>query len=235
MSHLVTVDGGAAGAGAGEARRRRLEAARLYLIVEAEPGGRPAAEVVAPALAGGVDIVQLRDKEGGDEAIVSAARSLRSVCDEHDALLVLNDRPDLVLDSGADGVHLGQDDVSVDEARALLGSDSLVGLSTHSEEQIAAAGDSLADYIAVGPVHATPTKPGRPPVGVELVRHAARAAAKPFFAIGGLDESNVREVVGAGAERVAVVRAIRDAKDPRAAAEGLRRAVLEEARAGPAR
>jgi thiamine-phosphate pyrophosphorylase len=219
----------------GERRRRRLAAARLYLIIEAKPRGRPAEDVVEPALAGGVDMVQLREKVTDDDAIVAAARSFRALCDEHGALLILNDRPELVLDCAADGVHLGQEDASVDEARAVLGGDALVGVSTHSAAQIAAARDSSADYIAVGPVHATPTKPGVAAVGEELVRHAAEHAARPFFAIGGIDAANAPAVAAAGATRIAVVRAIRDAEDPHAAAETLRAALPTEARAGTAR
>lgn len=222
----------AAGDGQPAARRERLADARLYLILEAEPHGRPATELLEAALAGGVDMVQLREKDRDDGAVCEAARAFRAVCDPHGALLILNDRPDLALECGADGVHLGQDDVSVDEARAILGADALIGVSTHNRDQIAAAHGSLADYLAVGPVYATPTKPGVPPVGESLVRHAAAHAGKPFFAIGGIDTDNVGAVAAAGAERVAVVRAVRDADDPRAAARALRAAVSGEARAG---
>lgn len=218
----------------GDERRERLDAARLYLIVAAAPHERPAAELVRPALEGGVDVVQLRDKAADDAAVLAAAHDLRGLCDEHGALLILNDRPELVLLCGADGVHLGQADASVDEARALLGGDALIGVSTHSPAQIAAARESLADYLGVGPVHATPTKPGAEPVGEALVAHAAAQAGKPFFAIGGIDRANVAGVVAAGAERVAVVRAIGEAHDPRAAAAALRRAVEEGAHAGAA-
>lgn len=219
----------------GPRRRERLDAARLYLILEARPRGRPAAEVLVPALAGGVDVVQLREKDGGDDDVLEAAREFRAACDEHGALLILNDRPDLALDCGADGVHLGQGDASIDAARALLGADALVGVSTHTPEQIAAARDSLADYIAVGPVHATPTKPGAKPVGEALVRHAAEHAGRPFFAIGGIDVRNARAVAAAGAGRVAVIRAIRDADDPRAAAEALRAAIASPVAGGAPR
>jgi len=218
----------------GEARRSRLAAARLYLIVEAEPGGRPATELVEPALAGGVDVIQLREKERSDAVIVDAALSIRELCASYGALAILNDRPELALESDCDGVHLGQGDASVDEARAVLGGDALIGVSTHTADQVAAARASSADYIGVGPVHATPTKPDAQPVGTALVRHAALHAAKPFFAIGGIDVGNVGAVVAAGAEGVAVVRAIRDAADPRAATEALRAAVAGGARTGAA-
>lgn len=218
----------------GAARRARLEAARLCLIVDAQPGGRPAETLVEEALEGGVDVVQLREKDADDSRIVESARSLRSLCRRHDALLILNDRLELVLDAGCDGVHLGQDDASVEEARALLGGDALIGVSTHTPDQIEAAGAAAADYIGVGPVYRTPTKPAARPVGVELVRHAAGHAGMPFFAIGGIEPGNARAVVDAGAGRLAVVRAIGDADDPKAAARALRLAVEEGVDAGAA-
>lgn len=205
-------------------RRARLQRAALYLVCPTRPGGRALAEVLAPALAGGVDVVQLRDKQATDEELAAAAATARALCDAAGALLILNDRPDLVAAADADGCHVGQDDTDVARARALAGPDALVGRSTHSPADIAAAGD--ADYIGVGPVHATPTKPGRPGVGLELVRHAAEHARVPFFAIGGIDSTNVGDVLVAGATRIAVVRAIADAADPRAAAAQLR-AVLD--------
>jgi thiamine-phosphate pyrophosphorylase len=205
----------------------RLRAARLYVAVECR-----AAHVVEAALRGGVDLVQLRDKDASDAAVVDAGRKLVALCHEHGALFVVNDRPDLALDCGADGVHLGQDDAPVEDARAEVGERLAIGVSTHSPDQIAAAEASSADYYAVGPVHATPTKPGRPAVGLELVRHAATAASKPWFAIGGIDPGNAREVAAAGARRIVVVRAIRDADDPEAAARALAAALETEAPVG---
>ncbi len=209
----------------GEHRRARLRAARLYLVVEAAPGGRPADGLLAASLAGGVDIVQLREKAASDAAIVAAGRRMRELCREHGALFIVNDRPDLALACAADGVHVGQEDAAAEEARRLVGNDLLVGVSTHSEEQVAAARASSADYLGVGPVLATATKPDVRPVGLELVRHAAAHAGKPFFAIGGIDRENVAEVAAAGADRIAVVRAIRDAGDPGEAAAALRAAL----------
>jgi thiamine-phosphate pyrophosphorylase len=205
----------------------RLRPARLYVAVECR-----AAHVVEAALRGGVDLVQLRDKDASDAAVVDAGRKLVALCHEHGALFVVNDRPDLALDCGADGVHLGQDDAPVEDARAEVGERLAIGVSTHSPDQIAAAEASSADYYAVGPVHATPTKPGRPAVGLELVRHAATAASKPWFAIGGIDPGNAREVAAAGARRIVVVRAIRDADDPEAAARALVAALETEAPVG---
>jgi thiamine-phosphate pyrophosphorylase len=207
-------------------RRARLQRAALYLICDTQPGGRALADVLGPALAGGVDVVQLRDKRASDGELLAAAATARELCDAAGALLILNDRPDLVAAAGADGCHVGQDDMDVAAARALAGPQVLVGRSTHTPADIAAAGD--ADYIGVGPVHATPTKPGRPAVGVELVRHAAAHAAVPFFAIGGIDATNLDAVLAAGARRIAVVRAIAEAADPRAAAAGLRAALDRE-------
>jgi thiamine-phosphate pyrophosphorylase len=206
-------------------RRGRLRRARLYLVIDATS----AARVLPAALAGGVDIVQLREKSAPDDAVVEAGRAMRALCDEHGALLIVNDRPDLALACRADGVHVGQDDEPLDSARELVGSELLVGISTHSPEQVDAGLGSAADYLGVGPVYATPTKPGRAPVGLELVRYAAeRAAVKPWFAIGGIDSGNAAAVAGAGATRIAVVRAIRDADDPHLAAAALRAAIQRE-------
>lgn len=204
----------------------RLRAARLYLVLEGS-----AAAAVEPALRGGVDLVQLRDKGADDDSIVAAGRDLCALCHAHGALFIVNDRPDLALACGADGVHLGQDDAPVERVRSEHGERLAIGLSTHSEEQIAAAEASSADYYAVGPVHATPTKPGRPAVGLGLVRHAAAVATKPWFAIGGIDPQRAAEVAAAGARRIVVVRAIRDATDPEGAARALRAAIETEAAA----
>ncbi len=213
-------------------RRQRLRDTRLYLVCDE---GTDA--FLVAALRGGVDIVQLRMKDAGDEEILAAARRFARVCAEHEALLILNDRPDLVQAAGVDGVHVGQDDVPVHRARALVGSDRLVGLSTHSPEQIERASPADVDYIGVGPVHATPTKPGRPAVGTELVRYGAEHARVPFFAIGGIDAANAAAVLAAGASRIAVVRALTLSDDPEASARELRAALLsaEAKRAGRAR
>jgi thiamine-phosphate pyrophosphorylase len=197
-----------------------LARARLYFITDAI-GSEP----LEAALSGGVDIVQLRLKDASDEEIVGVARQFRAACDRHGALFVLNDRPDLVDACRADGVHVGQADTSPSSARMTVGPGRIVGLSTHSRDQIEAAADEPVDYIAVGPVFQTPTKPGRLPVGRELVGFASRHARLPWFAIGGIDTRTAAEVVAAGAERLAVVRAIRDAADPAAAARALRAAL----------
>jgi thiamine-phosphate pyrophosphorylase len=199
-------------------RRRRLADARLYLVCDAQSDA-----FLDAALRGGVDIVQLRVKDPADDDVVlDAARSFARACAAHGALFILNDRPDLVAAAGADGVHVGQDDTPAADARATVGADRLIGLSTHSPAQIEAAAALDVDYIGVGPVHATPTKPGRPAVGTELVAYAAGHARTPFFAIGGIDATNVAAVRVAGADRIAVVRALTGADDPEAAARALR-------------
>ena len=203
-----------------ERRRVWLERSRLYLVCEARPAGREPEEILRPALQGGVDVVQLRDKSADSRDIVEAGRVFRRLCDAYDALFIVNDQAELAIACAADGVHLGQDDSDPQEVRRVIGHDGLIGLSTHSPEQINAARG--VDYISVGPVHRTPTKPEYEPVGIELVAYAAKRATLPFFAIGGIDAGNVDEVLDAGASRVALVRAIRDAGDPGEAARELR-------------
>jgi thiamine-phosphate pyrophosphorylase len=210
---------------AGPLRRERLRTARLYFVCDARPHGEDPEPLLRAALNGGVDIVQLREKELGRGEIERAAATFRRVCDTYSALFILNDDPDLARSCGADGVHVGQDDVAAEEARELLGPEAIIGLSTHSEGQIAAAAGRPVDHISVGPIWETPTKAGRPAVGLELIEHAAKAAPHPFFAIGGIDPGNVAQVIDAGAQRLCVVRAVRDAADPTAIAAELRRAV----------
>jgi len=206
----------------GPGRRRRLVDARLCFVVEARPRDRDPDALLDAALRGGVDVVQLRDKELPDDELVAAAAPFRRACDRHGALFVLNDRPDLVDACAADGVHLGQNDAPVAEARALVGPERIVGLSTHSREEMEAAEN--VDYLGVGTIFTTPTK-AEDAVGLELVRVAAETARLPWFAIGGIDLANVGLVAAAGAHGVAVVRAIRDAEDPEAAARELRAAL----------
>jgi thiamine-phosphate pyrophosphorylase len=194
--------------------RERLSRSHLYLVLAAGD-----VHVLGPALRGGVDIVQLRDKELDDDALVSAAVPFRQACDDHGALFVLNDRPDLVHACEADGVHVGRSDTPVAEARALIGHGRLLGLSASTLEELADVAG--ADYVGVT-AFATPTKDDAVAGGLELVRAAARTLAIPWFAIGGIDRSSVGEVTAAGAPGVAVVRAIRDADDPEAAARELR-------------
>jgi len=213
------------------ARRRLLAAARLYFVCEAQPDGRDPGELLAAAIEGGVDVIQMREKAPRcAEELIAFADPFARAAREHGALFFLNDEPGLVEACGADGVHVGQDDEPVAAARAMAGPAALVGLSTHSPEQFDAAiganGAARPDQISAGPVWATPTKPGRPAAGLELIAHAARAGGdSPWFAIGGIDLRSIGEVAAAGARRAVVVRAIRDAADPRAAAAELRAAL----------
>lgn len=190
---------------------------RLYLVLAAGD-----THVLEPALRGGVDIVQLRDKALGDDELISAAAVFRAACREHGALFIVNDRPDLVAACDADGVHVGRSDASVEGARAFVGRQRLVGVSASTRTEL----DDVAgaDYVGVT-AFATPTKEDAVPGGLALVEAAARGLQIPWFAIGGIDSSNVAEVVAAGAPGIAVVRAIRDADDPEAAARELRAAL----------
>jgi thiamine-phosphate pyrophosphorylase len=219
-------------------RRELLSRARLYLVCGPRPGDADITELIYAAVEGGVDVVQLRDKDRRDHELLKIARVAANACRKAGVLFIVNDRPDIAAVVDADGVHLGQADMPVHRARRVVGDERLVGLSTHTPEQIdrAAQLDRTArvDYIGVGPVHATPTKPGRPAVGLDLVRYAAEHAKVPFFAIGGIESANVRDVVAAGATRIAVVRAIAGAANPATAARELAAALREEARVGPA-
>jgi thiamine-phosphate pyrophosphorylase len=217
-----------------EQRSERLAAARVYFVCEARPNGADPRPLLDAAIRGGAGIIQLREKNLGAEELIQAARPFREAADASGALFVLNDRPDLVAACRADGVHVGQDDVSVAEARELAGAGALVGLSTHTEEQIekasAARGEERPDQLSVGPVWETPTKEGRPATGLGLVEIAARTATIPWFAIGGITPRTAPEVAAAGATRAVVVRAIRDADDPEAATRAIA-AALAGARA----
>ncbi|MFD2474946.1 thiamine phosphate synthase [Amycolatopsis silviterrae] len=212
----------------GDQIRARLADARLYLCTDARASRGDLAEFVDAALAGGVDIVQLRDKTGGApleaKQEIAALEVLAEACARHGALLSVNDRADVALAVGADVLHLGQDDIPVTLARRVLGEDVVIGRSTHSEEQAAAAAvEGGVDYFCTGPCWPTPTKPGREAPGLGVVRAAASLGTRrPWFAIGGVDLGRLPEVVEAGASRVVVVRAITEAEDPRAAAEALR-------------
>ncbi|MDQ3916142.1 MAG: thiamine phosphate synthase [Actinomycetota bacterium] len=202
-----------------------LRDARLYLVAEGNVRGGSLADLV-PELAGaGVDVLQLREKDTEAGPLFHAAQGLALACRTVGIPLFVNDRPDLAVAAGATGVHLGQDDLPVAAARR-VSPGLLTGWSTHSEEQIDAvlAWDERPDYIAVGPLFETPTKPGRPATGLGLVRYAAANVPDelPWFAIGGIGHDNLPEVLDAGARRIVVVRAIADAQDPAEAAARLR-------------
>jgi thiamine-phosphate pyrophosphorylase len=190
--------------------------ARLYLVTGARPD---LAAFLEAAVRGGVDLVQVRENRLLDRELLTVLEEARAVTRRLGVPLVVNDRPDLAVLVGADCVHVGQDDLPVEAVRRF---GLPVGLSTHAPDQLARA---EADYVSIGPVFATPTKEGRPPTGLEYVSHAAAHARLPWFAIGGIDETNVQEVVAAGASRIAVVRALGEADDPERAARALRTAL----------
>ncbi|HWO62299.1 MAG TPA: thiamine phosphate synthase [Umezawaea sp.] len=201
--------------------RQRLAAAKLYLCTDARTDRGDLADFADAALAGGVDVVQLRDKGLEARQEIAALEVLAEACARHGALLSVNDRADVAAAVDADVLHLGQDDLPVPAARELLGDDVVIGRSTHDVEQMtAAATEPGVDYFCTGPCWPTPTKPGRPAPGLDLVR--ATSSERPWFAIGGIDLTNLHEVLDAGATRIVVVRAITAAEDPGAAARELR-------------
>jgi thiamine-phosphate pyrophosphorylase len=202
-------------------RRQRLKWARLYFVCDARPLGEHPEPLLRAALTGGVGMVELRDRENPRYVIERAGQTFRRLADTYGAPFIVNDDSYLAADLLADGVHLGQEDMSPTEARRLLGPEAIIGLSTHSREQIEAASEQPVDYISVGPIWETPTKEGRPGTGLELISEAAQIATRPWFAIGGITTDNVSEVVGAGARRICVVRAIKEADDPAEAARAL--------------
>jgi thiamine-phosphate pyrophosphorylase len=214
---------GVAGQSGPDELRARLATARLYLCTDARERQGDLAGFLDAVLAGGVDIVQLRQKgvEAGEE--LRLLDIFREACDRHGKLLAVNDRADVAFASGADVLHVGQGDLPAAVARRILGPGPLIGVSTHSEaETEAGAGDPAADYFCAGPVWPTPTKPGRPAPGLGLISYAAGlATTKPWFAIGGIDEDTLVDVLEAGARRIVVVRAMTEAADPGAAAARL--------------
>lgn len=219
---------------AGDRRRSALADARLYVCVDLSRGLPELLDFAEAAFRGGVDILQVRDKHAEARAEVEALRALRPVAEAHGALLAANDRADVAVLAGVDVLHLGQGDLTTEDARALVGPEVLVGRSTRTIEQMREAeADPGIDYFCTGPVWETPTKPDRAAVGLELPRAAAELASTsqaptPFFAIGGIDVGRVPEVREAGAERIVVVRAVTAARDPEAAARALRDALVRE-------
>lgn len=193
----------------------RLGSRRLYLCTPDRPDLVP---FVAACIRGGVDLVQLREKRLEGRALVARARQAAEVCRDNGVPLIVNDRPDVALDAGADGVHVGQEDVSPAVARRIVGPDALVGLSTHTSEELAASAAAPVDYISVGPVVTTPTKPGRRGTGPGYVSLACEKAAHPFFVTGGVTPDTVGALVDLGARRFVVVRYLTEADDPERAA-----------------
>jgi thiamine-phosphate pyrophosphorylase len=207
--------------GDGRARRERLADARLYLCTPDRPD---LAEFLDAVLSGGVDVVQLREKGVEARRELALCEVLADAAGRHGALWSVNDRADVAFAAGPDVLHLGQDDLPVQVARTLLGSAVVVGRSCHDRAQVAAAAvETGVDYFCVGPTWPTPTKPGRPAPGLPLLRYASQlGTARPWFAIGGIDEGNLDQVLDAGARRVVVVRALTEAADPHQAARRLR-------------
>ena len=201
--------------------RARLADARLYLCTDARRSRGDLLPFLDAVLAAGVDIIQLREKRLEAREELGLLEVFADACRRHGRLLAVNDRADVALAAEADVLHLGQDDLPVPVARAILGPEPLIGRSSHSQAQAdAAATEPGADYFCAGPVWTTPTKPGRPATGLRLLRHAAQSApARPWFAIGGISLGRLDEVLAAGATRVVVVRAITEAADPAAATE----------------
>ena len=211
-----------------------LAGRRLYLCTPDRPD---LAAFVAACVAGGVDIVQLRDKSLDARPLLRRAAVVRAVCADHGVTFVLNDRPDLALEAGADGVHVGQDDAPPALARRILGSDAIVGLSTHDPDQLEQALDEPVDYLSAGPVVPTPTKPGREGTGVAYAALATARSARPVFVTGGVSPTTVPALAAAGVRHFVVVRWLTEAADPRSAARALRdavdRALDGEAKAEP--
>jgi thiamine-phosphate pyrophosphorylase len=205
---------------------------RLYLCTPDRPD---LAGFVAACISGGVDVVQLRDKHLEARALVARARVVRDVCRDRGVPFVLNDRPDLALEVGADGVHVGQEDAPAVLARRILGPDRIIGLSTHHPSELSDATAEPVDYVSAGPIVATPTKPGRLGTGIEYVHYVARIARAwpgrdepmPFYVTGGVTPQVVRTIARAGGRRFVVVRYLTESDNPLAAAHRLRSAIDE--------
>lgn len=196
-------------------RLSRLKAARLYLCSGLRRDRDDLAQFLDAVLVGGVDVVQLREREAPRDELLAAAATFRAAAQRHDALFIVNDDPTLAVEVDADGVHVGQEDPTPEQARAVVGRQRLVGRSTHSVQEIDRALGEDCDYFAVGPVHATPTKAGRSPIGLEPVRHAANSAGdRPWFVTGGMAPATAPAVIAAGGRRLVVVRALTEAHDP---------------------
>ena len=202
--------------------RRDLTGRRLYLCTPDRPD---LAEFVSACIAGGVDVVQLREKHLEARALLARARVVGDVCRAHGVPFVLNDRPDLALDAGADGVHVGQGDAPVTLARRILGPDAIVGLSTHGADDLAAAAAEDVSYISAGPVEPTPTKPGRPGTGLGYAADASTRSPVPVFVTGGVTPDRIPDLAAAGVRHFVVVRFLTEAPDPMVAARALRDAI----------
>ncbi|MBD2189539.1 thiamine phosphate synthase [Pseudanabaena mucicola] len=209
----------------GQVRRQKLQDAQLYLVTMPVDN---IAEVVESALQGGVQIVQYRQKDGEDSTRFAIAKQLCEICHKYDALFLINDRVDIAIAVGADGIHVGQTDLPVPVVRHILNTnggkstDYIIGQSTTNPQELAIAMNNQVDYVGVGPVHATPTKPNKETAGHEYVNYAAQNISIPWFAIGGIDTQNLMATVNAGAKRVAVVRSIMQSEHPHLIAKQMR-------------
>ena len=209
--------------------QERMNDARLYLVAPARLTAGRLADLVPELVAAGVDLIQLREKEAEAGEVLRLGGPVLEACREAGVPLIINDRPDIAIALRADGVHVGQGDLPIEFTRRLI-EDGIVGLSTHAPGEIdrALSRSDLIDYFAVGPCFTTPTKPGRPAAGLDLVRYAVEQHTMlPWFAIGGINEANLDEVIASGATRVVVVRAITEATDPISAAEILKKRLLD--------
>ncbi len=214
----------------GGLRRQRLQWARLYFVCDALPHEKDPESMLNAAMTGGAGLIELRDRERPRRVIERSGHTFRRLANTYSALFIVNDDPYVALSCERMGFTSARTTWTRPRHARIMGPDAIIGLSTHTREQIEAAAESPVDYISVGPIWETPTKEGRPATGLGLIREAAEAARKPWFAIGGIDTGNVDQVVDAGASRLCVVRAIRDAEDPRAAATTLFDAVDPAAR-----
>lgn len=208
-------------------KRLRLKRCRLYLVLDKDTAGkRDLIRIAQEAIAGGVDCVQLRCKASNAREILVLGAVLRRITKSYKVLFIVNDRLDLAIALNADGAHLGHEDIPIGQARYMLGKDRIIGLSTHSATQAKQAQAAGADYISVGPIFKTPTKKEYAPVGLDIIKNARENIEIPFFAIGGINLDNIQDVIAAGASRIAVVRSIATARDPKKAALSLREKLL---------
>jgi thiamine-phosphate pyrophosphorylase len=198
-------------------------AGRRFYLCTADRADLP--QFVDACIRGGVDIVQYRDKQADARAILKRGALVRDVCRSHGVPFILNDRPDLALELGADGVHVGQDDCPPAAARRILGPDAIIGLSTHSQDDFIGSEREPVDYISVGPINPTPTKPGRAGVGLGYLRFAANEASLPFYVTGGVNPKSIGDLLASGATRFVAVRWLTEADDAYEAAVKLRRAI----------
>lgn len=208
-------------------KKRLFKDYSLYVVLDRTAAkGRDFFKIVSEAIRGGVDIVQLRHKDAEDFQLIDLGKRLRDLTFKNGVIFIVNDRADIALELEADGVHLGQQDLSIETARKILGKNRIIGVSTHSLEQAIKAQALGADYISIGPIFSTPTKPTYKPVGLELVREAKERIKIPFVAIGGIERTNLKEVLLSGAKIVAVVRAVVSAEDVSAAAKQIKEGLL---------